>query len=76
MALRKLKVTVVFEEDRHGFFAHCPQLQGCYSQGKTFEEARRNITDAIRLHVRDRLAAGEPLPQVDGLSLTQLEITV
>ena len=43
--------TVVTEEDDDGFFVYCPQLQGCYSQGDTFEEAMKNIEDAIKLHL-------------------------
>jgi len=34
----------------------CPTLQGCYSQGETYEEAVENIRDAIRLHVDDCIA--------------------
>ena len=37
-------------------------LQGCYSQGETYEEAIANIKDAIRLHIEDRLADGEEIP--------------
>ena len=49
----------VIEKDQDGYYAFCPELQGCYTSGDTFEEARDNLADAIRLHVEDRLAAGE-----------------
>ena len=39
-----------------------PELQGCYAQGKTHEEALKNIKDAIKLHVADIRAEGEELP--------------
>ena|ERR1039458_10446536 len=39
---------VVFCQGEDGFIiAECPQLPGCMSQGKTKEEAARNIRDAI-----------------------------
>lgn len=39
---------VVFCQGADGFvIAECPQLPGCMSQGKTKEEAARNIVDAI-----------------------------
>jgi predicted RNase H-like HicB family nuclease len=29
-------------------------LQGCYSQGATYEQVIENIRDAIALHIQDR----------------------
>ncbi len=71
-----MKVAVVIEKDEDGYFAYCPQLQGCYTQGDTFEEALDNIRDAARLHIEDRLASGEPVPDSEMVSLTTLEVTV
>ena len=67
---------VVIEGDKDGFFAYCPDLQGCYTQGKTFEEALANIRDAVRLHIEDRLSTGEAIPEPGTVSLTDLEIAV
>ena len=53
------KVSVVIEKDEEGYFAFCPELQGCYTQGDTYEEVLENIKDAIRLHITDRLESGE-----------------
>ncbi len=53
-----------------------PELQGCYTQGNSYEEALRNIKDAITLHVEDRVEAGEEIPQAESVSLTSLEIAV
>jgi hypothetical protein len=40
---------VLFRKGEDGYvIAECPQLPGCMSQGKTEEDARRNIMDAIR----------------------------
>jgi predicted RNase H-like HicB family nuclease len=50
---------VVIEVDSDGYFVSCPSLQGCYSQGDTYEEAITNIEDAIRLHVEDRLLTSD-----------------
>src|SRR5271157_1944902 len=51
-------------------------LQGCYSQGERYEQAVENIKDAIRLHVEDRLADGEEIPQHVSVSLSMVEVAV
>ncbi len=55
MLMKNFKATVVIEKDADGYFAFCPELQGCYSQGDTYEEALKNIEDATRLHSLDRI---------------------
>lgn len=72
----RLQLTAVVERDRAGYVATCPQLQGCYTQGRTYEEVVRNIRDAIRLHLEDRLAMGEPLPAVGEVTLAVLDVAV
>jgi predicted RNase H-like HicB family nuclease len=74
--MKNYRFSVVIEHDEEGYFAFCPELQGCYTQGESYEEALENIKDAIRLHVEDRLKSGEELPHIDSISLTSLEVAV
>ncbi len=74
--MKHLTLPIVIEADSDGYFVSCPGLQGCYSQGDTFEEAVENIKDAIRLHIEDRLADGEELPEPTTVSLSTVEIAV
>ncbi|MFQ6015237.1 MAG: type II toxin-antitoxin system HicB family antitoxin [Anaerolineae bacterium] len=67
--MRKFVFPVVIEKDKDGYFVSCPALQGCYTQGDSYEEALTNIEDAIRLHIGDRLASGEPIPTAEMVSL-------
>jgi predicted RNase H-like HicB family nuclease len=73
--MRSITFPIILESDADGYFVSCPSLQGCYSQGDTYEEAVTNIKDAIRLHIEDRLADGEEIPQVS-VSLSTVEIAV
>lgn len=73
---QEYRFTVVIEKDEDGYFAFCPELQGCYTQGDTYEEALANIQDAIRLHVEDIIESGETVPQPEQVSLTSLKIAV
>ncbi len=70
------RFSVVVEKDSDGYFVFCPELQGCYTQGDTYEDALENIKDAIRLHVQDRIEKGEEIPQPDSISLTSLEVAI
>ena len=45
------KASVVIEKDEHGFYAWCPELKGCQSQGDTPEETLANIKEAIELYL-------------------------
>ncbi len=49
--MRNITLPIIIEADADGFFVSCPALQGCYSQGETYEGAIENIKDAIKLHL-------------------------
>jgi len=74
--MKTYRFFIVIEKDEEGYFAFCPELQGCYTQGDTYEEVLENIKDAIQLHVNDRLDNGEEVPQGQSVSLTSLEVAV
>lgn len=58
-----LKYDVIFEEQPDGgYTVTVPSLSGCISEGDTFEQAKRNIADAIRLYLEDLNADGEEIP--------------
>jgi predicted RNase H-like HicB family nuclease len=63
------------ERDEDGvFIASCPALQGCYSQGDTYEQALENLKDAIKLHIEARQSLGEPIPIE--IAIDRIEINV
>ncbi len=70
------KFSVVVEKNSDGYFAFCPDLQGCYTQGDSYEEVMENIKDAIRLHIEDRIESGEDIPQSESVSLTMMEVAI
>jgi predicted RNase H-like HicB family nuclease len=43
------------------FVAQCEELPGCITQGKTLEEARRNVREALELYLEEALTKGEPV---------------
>jgi predicted RNase H-like HicB family nuclease len=46
--------TAIFERDGLWYIAYCPEIPGANGQGKTKEEARSSLADAIALILEDR----------------------
>ena len=46
-----MKVSIIIEKDENGYFAFCPELKGCHTQGGSMEEVLRNIKEAIELYL-------------------------
>ena len=44
----KFKVLIMYDSEYKGYVVDVPELPGCMSQGKTIDEALRNIKDAIK----------------------------
>ena len=74
--MKSYRFSVIVEKDKDGYYAFAPDLQGCYSQDDTYEEAIENIRDAIRLHIEDLQESGESIDVSDSVSLTSLEVAV
>lgn len=45
------RVNVLIEKDADGYYAYCPDLPGCQSQGDSLEEVTENIREAIELYL-------------------------
>ena len=67
---------IVIEKDPDGYVVSCPTLQGCATQGATYEEAMQNIEDAVRLHIEDRLIQNEVISRPENVSISLLNCTV
>jgi len=46
--------TAIIERDGDWFIAYCPEIPGANGQGKTKDEARKSLADAISLILEDR----------------------
>ena len=60
------KFKVVFEQESdRGYSVHVPALPGCASQGDTFDEAKTNIQEAIKLYLWSLKDDNLPVPLAD-----------
>lgn len=57
-----MRFKVIIEQDEDGrYVATVPALPGCISQGKTEDEAKKNIEEAIELHLSSLTEDGVPI---------------
>jgi len=69
------EIVVEKEAEDEGYMAYSPTLPGCLSNGKTIEDAKRNIREAIQQHLQFLLAHGQSVPQNEKLVHVE-ELTV
>ena len=62
-----MKYKVVLKKSKEGYSVSCPGLPGCWSQGKTEDEALKNIQDAIReyLEAAVKISKGAKVREVE-----------
>lgn len=67
-----LDLTIVYEDGEGGWVvASIPEVKGVHSQGRTREEARANVIDALRL-----MLSPEPSDAGDDRERERLHLTI
>ena len=69
-----MKVNIVIERDMHGYYAYCPELKGCHSQGDSLEEVLSNIKEAVELYLETLSAEEKQLYLSKEILTTSMEI--
>ena len=46
--------TAIIERDEEWYIGYCPEIPGANGQGKSVEECKKSLADAIALILRDR----------------------
>jgi len=63
MRFYSFQIVIEKEPEDEGYFAYSPTVPGCLSNGKTIEEAKCNIRQAIEQHLASLLQHGQRVPQ-------------
>jgi predicted RNase H-like HicB family nuclease len=58
----KLRYAVIIESGPENFSAYSPDLPGCVATGRTLEDTRKNMREAIQFHLEGMRASGEMIP--------------
>lgn len=75
MKFYSFEIVIEKEIEDEGYYAHSPTLPGCFSNGKTIEEAKKNIREAVQQHVASLLDHDQPVPQMQNVVHVE-ELTV
>jgi len=52
------KLSIVCSIQSNGaFFAICPEVRGCFTQGDTYEEAVANLKELVEITVKEELSS-------------------
>jgi predicted RNase H-like HicB family nuclease len=51
------------EQDNGAYFAMCPEIKGCFTQGDTYEEAVTGLKDLVEATIKEEILQGE-IPDV------------
>jgi predicted RNase H-like HicB family nuclease len=75
MKFYSFQIIIEKEPEDEGYFAYSPTVPGCFSNGKTIEETKRNIRQAVEQHLTSMVMHGQAVPQNDRLVHVE-ELTV
>jgi len=54
------KLSMICSKQKNGsYFAVCPEIKGCYTQGDTYEEAFANLKELVEITVKEDLTEEE-----------------
>ena len=57
------KYVIIIERGERNCSAYAPDLPGCIATGKTIEETKRIMTEAIKAHLQLMRETGDPIPE-------------
>jgi len=58
------KFLIVIEKANGNYSAYCPDLPGCIATGKTIEEVKQRMAEAIKIHLEGMREDNIPIPVV------------
>ena len=72
----RFTVLVSKSPNGQGYWVMVPALPGCFSAGDTFEEAQKNVEEAIVLHIEGIIEDGEEIPVNGDFIVTHTDISL
>jgi predicted RNase H-like HicB family nuclease len=63
-----LRFLIVIEKAENNYSAYSPDLPGCIATGSTVEEVKKNMQEAIEMHVKGLKEDKLPIPESHSLA--------
>lgn len=73
---KKFPVFLEYDIEYEGFVADCPTLPGCMSQGKTKQEALKNIKEAISGYLKVLKKHSTTTIPISSLGFEEVTVTI
>ncbi|MCL1807559.1 MAG: type II toxin-antitoxin system HicB family antitoxin [Oscillospiraceae bacterium] len=73
------KLSIICSQQSNGtYFAQCPEVKGCFTQGDTYEEAVSNLKELVEISIREELTEEErqEIQQSKAKIFSEFEIAV
>jgi predicted RNase H-like HicB family nuclease len=67
------KYLIIVEETSTGYSGYCPDLTGCVATGRTLEDLKEKMREAIEFHLDGMRLEGIPVPEPQTYS-TYIEV--
>ena len=65
------KLSVICSKQNNGaYFAICPEIKGCFTQGDTYEEACANLKELVEITIKEEMNEED----IEGILLSKTKI--
>ena len=71
-----MKANIVIEKDEYGYYAFCPEMKGCHTQGDSLDDVLRNMKEAIELYLETLSDEEKNYCLSKEILTTSMEVTV
>lgn len=58
-----MQYAMIIEKGERNYSAYFPDLPGCIATGKTLDEVKQRMREALELHLRGMREEGLPIPE-------------
>ena len=75
----KAKLSMLCSKQENGsYYAVCPEIKGCYTQGDTYEEACANLRELVEVTIDEELSAEEKedISRTEAIIFTEFEVAI
>lgn len=62
-----MRYAILIEKGERNYSADVPDLPGCIATGKTLEEVKQRMSEAVEMHLRGMREDGLPVPEPTSL---------